>query len=75
MREVLMSATLKIQLNGEDKDVAQGASVRQLLETLGIDVKRIAVEVNREVIRRKDHDTHVLNDGDVVEIVTFVGGG
>ena len=70
-----MSATLKIQLNGEDKNVAQGASVRQLLETLGIDVKRIAVEVNREVIRRKDHDTHVLNDGDVVEIVTFVGGG
>ena len=70
-----MSATLKIQLNGEDKDVVPGASVRQLLETLGIDVKRIAVEVNREVIRRKDHDTHVLNDGDVVEIVTFVGGG
>jgi sulfur carrier protein len=49
--------------------------VRGLLEHLGLTEGPVAVEVNREVVPRAEHATHRLRDGDVLEIVHFVGGG
>jgi sulfur carrier protein len=66
---------LKVTLNGEEQQVNDGTTVLALLEQAGIDRRRIAVEVNRTVVRKATHAEHVLNEGDRVEIVTMVGGG
>ena len=52
-----------------------GASVQRLLEDLGLDPGRVAVEWNRRILRRTDLRTIVVSDGDELEVVTFVGGG
>ena len=62
-------------LNGETKEIDDGLSVAGLLETLKIEPARVAVEVNVTIIKKDDYGRHVLNDGDEVEIVSFVGGG
>lgn len=67
--------TLRITLNGEPHVVATGLTLQQLLLALQIAVLGVAVERNRLVVRRAEHATCVLEDGDVIEIVQFVGGG
>lgn len=67
--------TLTIQLNGQPREIPAGTTVAGLLALLEIATVRVAVERNREVVRRAAHDTCVLEAGDVVEIVSFVGGG
>ncbi len=52
-----------------------GTTVARLLEQLQLDPRRVAVEVNRELVPRSAHAGHLLCSGDVVEIVTLVGGG
>lgn len=64
-----------ITLNGVKKTLATPLSVRQLVEQLGYDRRRIAVEVNAEVVPSARHQDHQLSSGDAVEIVTLVGGG
>ncbi|MBK7860211.1 MAG: sulfur carrier protein ThiS [Archangiaceae bacterium] len=66
---------MRVQVNGEDRDVAEGLTLDQLLDVLKIERSRVAVEVNSEVVRRARHAETKLNPGDQVEIVTFVGGG
>jgi thiamine biosynthesis protein ThiS len=66
---------MRIVLNGETTEVPEGLSVRGLLEHLRIAAPRVAVEVNRAIVRRDLHDSHRLADGDRIEVVTFVGGG
>jgi sulfur carrier protein len=66
---------MKIQINGEDKQVAEGQSVAALLEQLQIRPGRVVVELNRAIIPRETHGSTTLKDGDVLEIVHFVGGG
>ncbi len=66
---------LQITLNGERRTVAKGLTVEQLLLDLQIAVLGVAVERNRLVVRRAEHAACLLQDGDVVEIVQFVGGG
>lgn len=66
---------MRVQVNGEAKDVPNGTSVRQLVEILGLTDGPVAVEKNGEVVRRKDHASAALAEGDIVEIVHFVGGG
>ncbi len=66
---------MNIQLNGEQKEVSEGSTVASLLSSLGIGVERVAVEVNLDIVPRARHATHVINDGDRIEIVQFVGGG
>lgn len=70
-----MSPAITIRLNGEDREVATGTTVAGLLEALELGVDRVAVERNRELVPRADHAATVLGDGDVVEVVTLVGGG
>lgn len=66
--------SMKLTINGENKQVDAG-TVRELLVSLALDKQAVAVEVNREVVPRKLHETTALKDGDTVELVTLVGGG
>jgi thiamine biosynthesis protein ThiS len=62
-------------VNGEPRELEAGLTLASLLERLGAPKTGIAVEVNQEIVRRAQHESHRLKDGDRVEIVTFVGGG
>jgi thiazole synthase len=64
-----------ITINGETKSLPEAITVAELLQQLGKDAKKLAVEVNRELVSRPRHTGVVLKDGDAVEIVTLVGGG
>lgn len=66
---------MRLELNGEDKDVADGATVATLVAGLGLGQERVAVEVNRKLVKRATWAETPLAEGDVVEIVHFVGGG
>jgi len=66
---------LHITLNGEPRMLAESLTVAELLDRCGYDRRRIAVEVNREVVPLPQHTDHQLTSGDQVEIVTLVGGG
>ena len=64
-----------IRLNGERHDLDELKSVRALLDELGLDRERVAVEVNRRILKRAEFENVTIDDGDEVEVVTFVGGG
>ncbi len=64
-----------IHLNGEPREVPSGATVTTLLSELGLDSRQVAVERNREVVPRARHAETLLDEGDHIEVVTFVGGG
>lgn len=66
---------MQIRLNGETKDCEEGTTLLGLIEQLTHAPERLAVELNREVVRRIDWAGVRLSDGDRVEIVHFVGGG
>jgi len=66
---------MKIVLNGEDREVAPATSLQQLLELAGYAQRRVAIEINREIVPRSRHGSHTLNPGDRVEIVHAIGGG
>jgi thiamine biosynthesis protein ThiS len=66
---------LTIRLNGEPHEIAGPLTVSGLLEALGIDPRRVAVEHNLVVVKKDAYASTVVNEGDDVEIVNFVGGG
>jgi len=66
---------LHITINAEPRTLAEPLTVAELLDHLGFDRRRIAVEVNQEVVPAARHASQRLADGDAVEIVTLVGGG
>ena len=66
---------MQIQINGDNKSFSDGITLLELITQIEMPAQRIAVELNREVVRRSDWETTLLNDGDKVEIVHFVGGG
>lgn len=66
---------LEIEVNGEPRQLTGPCSVTQLLGELGLGGKRVAVAVNREVVRRARYDAVALAAGDRVEILEAVGGG
>ncbi len=66
---------MDIELNGQPRRIDTGASIVVLLETEGLAERRVAVEVNGEIIPRSLHATHALVEGDRVEIVHALGGG
>lgn len=63
-----------VKVNGEELDIA-GKTVAQYLTTTNYDPKRIAVERNGDIVFKSQYDATILQDGDSVEIVSFVGGG
>ena len=66
---------MHITLNGDARDCAPGSTISSLLDASGYAGKRVAVEVNLEIVPRSAHATHRLADGDRVEIVHAIGGG
>ncbi len=68
-------APMKIALNGESFDLASGSSLQHLLDLAGYAQRRVAVEINREIVPRSRHAEQQLADGDAVEIVHAIGGG
>jgi sulfur carrier protein len=66
---------MQITVNGEIRDAAEDLTVAALLGELELAGKRLAVEVNEDVIPRSEHLGHVLREGDRVEIVHAIGGG
>jgi sulfur carrier protein len=67
--------TIEIVLNGEPRNVPEGLSVLRLLLELGVDPERVAVELNRSIVRQPDWRERIVEGGASVEVVQFVGGG
>jgi sulfur carrier protein len=70
-----MAQQIHVTVNGEDRALPAPCSVGALLDALGVPRVKVAVERNGAVLRRAQHDEIQVGDGDVLEIVTLVGGG
>ena len=66
---------MKLEVNGEEREVEDGTSVRALVRELGLVPEQVAVERNRRLVRRDQFDSTELLEGDRIEVVTLVGGG
>ena len=66
---------MDIHLNGEPRALDSGTTIADLLDAEGLAQRRVAVEVNGEIVPRGRHGDHPLHDGDKVEIVHALGGG
>ena len=66
---------MRVIINGETHNVLDGLTIAALINQLGLHRRRIAVELNREIVARNEYPARALADGDQVEIVHFVGGG
>jgi thiamine biosynthesis protein ThiS len=67
--------SIRIEVNGSERDVPAGHTIEDLLDTLGVDRRLVVVELNREIVRRTEIADIKLQDGDRLELVHFVGGG
>ncbi|SMB92781.1 sulfur carrier protein [Thermanaeromonas toyohensis ToBE] len=66
---------MEVLINGEKKEVKPGTTIGALLRELGVDYRYLAVERNRAIVPKQEYDQVVLEEGDEIEIVRFVGGG
>jgi len=66
---------LRVQVNGEIRDVADHSTLSDLVDELSLAPARIAIELNGDVVRRNKWTETVLSEGDRLEVVHFVGGG
>ena len=63
-----------VRVNGEELDIG-GKTVAEYLKTTAYDPKYIAIEINQQIVPKATYDSHIINDGDSIEVVSFVGGG
>ena len=66
---------MEIIVNGEGRQVPNGYTAAQLVNDLGLTGRRVAMEVNLEIVPRTHYPDHVLSEGDRVEVVQAIGGG
>ena len=66
---------MNITLNGEKRDVPEGLTVRGLLGHLKIQTEKVAVELNLEIVKKAAYDSTTLQEGDSLEVVSFMAGG
>jgi len=67
---------MKLMINGETRELAgEALTVDAMLDALALTGRRVAVEVNQRIVKRGTYAEHALAEGDVIEIVQFVGGG
>lgn len=66
---------MEVLINGEKREIKPGTTVGTLLKELGVDYRYLAVERNRVIVPKQDYDRVILEEGDEIEIVRFVGGG
>jgi len=70
-----VASTMHIQLNGERYELPDGQSVADLLQRLELTGRRLAVELNQDIVPRSQHAATLLAEGDQVEVVHAIGGG
>jgi sulfur carrier protein len=70
-----MGATISITVNGEAREIPHPATVADLLARIGLDLRKVAVERNLEIVPRSTYAATPLSAGDQLEIVHFIGGG
>jgi thiamine biosynthesis protein ThiS len=66
---------MHVIINGERRELAGNMTVEALLEHLELDTRRVAVEINRRILKRAELNDVTVSDGDRLEVVHFVGGG
>lgn len=66
---------MNVTVNGESRSLDAEASLEQLLRMLGLEGKRVAVEVNRDIVPRSEYSSFQLSENDTIEIVNAIGGG
>ena len=71
----VQASPMKIILNGSSREVPDNLSAGELILSLGLADKRLALEVNREIVPRSTFDSHIIRPDDQVEIVHAIGGG
>ena len=69
------ASLIEVTVNGEPKRVPSGESVAALLDSLHIASERVAVELNKSIVRKRDWQQTTVPNGSAIEIVEFVGGG
>lgn len=75
MSETADREMISVRVNGGERRIAAGSSIAAMLESIGLDPRKVAVERNLEVVPRSTLDEVMVSDGDAFEIVHFVGGG
>lgn len=68
-------SNINIVLNGENKTISRGSSIKDLVDSIKLKSKLFVVEKNMNIIQKEEYETNILKDGDKVEIVGFFGGG
>lgn len=71
----VLSSAMKAIVNGQEKDLTPGTTVRALIEQLGMGRHACAAEVNQALVPRREQDSRVVQEGDRIEVVSLVGGG
>ncbi len=71
----VLTKSLNLTVNGESRTFTGPLSVAGLVAALGLDTRKVAVELNREIVPRSTYAGAALRDGDALEIVHFIGGG
>ena len=66
---------MNVLINGEIREVPDSVNLRALLELFSLPSQRVAVELNRNVVRKEDWETVTVSEGDKIEVIHFVGGG
>lgn len=66
---------MKVFLNGETREIAKGLDLEELVDHLSLPTQRVAVELNKAVVRRADWKSTKINEFDTIEVIHFVGGG
>lgn len=69
------TATIRVRVNGNDREITRGLTVRGLLESLELHPGMVVVELNREILERDSYGETDVSPGDTLELVHFVGGG
>lgn len=69
------SQTIRVQLNGKEREIDRGHTVRSLLESLDLHPGMVVVELNRDILERDSYEDVGVSEGDALELVHFVGGG
>jgi sulfur carrier protein len=65
---------MNVKVNGDNREINDGTTVRQLVQLFNLTPEKVAIEINRRLVREEKYD-QPLSVGDEIEIVTFVGGG
>jgi sulfur carrier protein len=66
---------MRVTINGDEQALESGLTLSDLVAARGAEPRRVAIEVNAELVLRADYGNTEIHEGDRIEIVTFVGGG